>query len=158
VLAVTPLSGIEMHIDVCNINLIIMAGSLRLFRYTNDAGADFSLKMDESNGEATIGGVTLMRNRVAASPYPPQGFKPRYINAINNADPNIKRKFLVGNPLAIAQINASAAMLASTYPGQTPSSWSYNSIRGERARLVPPISTTGGDTGLTDGDQGIDQV
>jgi hypothetical protein len=134
-----------------------MAGSLRLFRYTNDAGADFTFKTDESNGEATVGGVTLMRNRIAASPFPSKGFQPRYINAVNNADTNIKRKFLVGNPLAIAQINAGAAMLAVTYPGQAATAWSYNSIRGERSRLVPPLNTTGGDTGLTDGDQGIDQ-
>jgi len=135
-----------------------MAGSLRWFRYVNDAGQPYSLRLDESNSEALVGTTPLMLNRTAAHPLPPKGFKLRYINAFNNADPNIKRRFYVGNPAALTQILAGAALTASTYPGQAPSAWTYTSVRGEKSPISPPLNTTAGDTGLTDGDQGQDQV
>jgi len=133
-----------------------MAGSLKPFRYTDDAGVAYSVVLDESNSTATVGGVALLLNRTVASPYPPGRLKKRYVNAFLTSNPNIKRRFWVGNPLAIPQILASAAFLASVYPvaGDTavaPVAWTITSYRGEKGAIPPAISTTGGDTGLTDG-------
>jgi hypothetical protein len=135
-----------------------MSGSLRWFRYVSDAGTAYSVRLDESNSEALLGTTPLMQNRTAAHPLPPKGFKLRYINAFNTADPNIKRKFYLGSSAAVAQVAAGAALTAATYPGQTASAWTYTSIRGEKSPIAPPLNTTSGDTGLTDGDQGQDQV
>lgn len=133
-----------------------MAGSLNWFRYTDDAGSNFSIFIDESNARATVGGIQLCLNRTAASPRLGLGFEKRYVNAFLTSNPNIKRKFYVGNPLAIAQILLGGAFLAAVYPvagdtAVTPVAWTVTSYRGEKTNAPPAINTTAGDTGLTDG-------
>jgi hypothetical protein len=134
-----------------------MAGSLRYFRYQDDSGASYSVQIDESNGEATCGGVALMLNRTAAHPRLGAGDKMRYCLASLSTNPNIKRKFYVGNPLAVAQIQAGAAFLAGVYPtagdaATVTASWTVTARRGEKFRTAPALNATAGDTGLTDGD------
>jgi hypothetical protein len=133
-----------------------MAGSLNWFRYTDDGAANYSIFIDESNAKATVGGVQLCLNRTAASPRLGTGFKKRYVNATLTSNPNIKRKFYVGNPLAIPQILTGGAFLAAVYPvpGDTavaPVAWTVTSYRGEQTNAPPAINATAGDTGLTDG-------
>lgn len=134
-----------------------MAGSLRYFRYQNDAGAALSVQIDESNGEATCGGVALMLTRTTAHPRMGAGDKMRYCLAFVTATPNIRRKFYVGNPLAVAQIQQGAAFLAGIYPSAgdaatVTGSWTITAFRGEKTRVAPAFNATAGDTGLTDGD------
>lgn len=134
-----------------------MAGSLRYFRYQNDAGAPLSVQIDESNGEATCGGVALMLNRTATHPRMGSGDKMRYCLAFLTATPAIKRKFYVGNPLAVAQIQAGAAFLAGVYPtagdaATVTAAWTVTAFRGEKTRVAAAFNATAGDTGLTDGD------
>jgi hypothetical protein len=134
-----------------------MAGSKRYFRYQNDAGAALSVQIDESNGEATCGGVALMLQRTAAHPKMAAGDKMRYCLAFVTATPNIRRKFYVGNPLAVAQLQAGAAFLAGIYPtaadaATVTGSWTVTAIRGEKSSPAPAFNATAGDTGLTDGD------
>jgi hypothetical protein len=133
-----------------------MAGSLRYFRYQDDAGSSFSVLLDESNSTATVGGVALFTARTSPHPFLASRTKKRYVNAQLVSNPNIKRRFWVGNPLAIPQILAGAAFLAGVYPvpGDTavaPVAWTINSYRGERSATPPAVNTTAGDTGLTDG-------
>jgi hypothetical protein len=133
-----------------------MAGSLNWFRYTDDTGNSFSVKLDESNSKATVGGVQLFLNRTIVHPLLAKGFRMRYVNATLVSNPAIKRRFWVGNPLALAQVAVGGAFLAGVYPvagdtAVTPVPWSITSVRGEQARLAPSLNTTGGDTGLTDG-------
>jgi len=134
-----------------------MAGSKRWFRYVNDAALAYSVSLDESNSEATCGGIPLMLNRTAAHPRLSRGDSMRYVYAYVTATPSIKRRFWVGNPAAIPQILAGAAFLAGVYPSAADgvtvtSSWTITSYRGERASTAPALNTTAGDTGLTDGD------
>lgn len=134
-----------------------MAGSLKYFLYTDDAGTGYAINVDESNGEGTIGGVRMCLNRSAVVPNIPTKLKKRYINAFVTATPAIKRRFWIGNPLAIPQALAGAAVLAAAYPSAADAAsatvaWSITSYRGEKNAPPPPLSTTGGDTGLTDGD------
>jgi hypothetical protein len=138
-----------------------MAGSLKYFLYTDDANAPYSVNVDESNGEATVGGIRLCLVRTAAHPNLPTKLKKRYVNAFVTATPNIKRRFWVGNPLAIPQILAGGAFLASAYPtaaDATPVTvpWTVSSYRGEKNSPPPALNATSGDTGLTDGDVGRD--
>lgn len=134
-----------------------MAGSKKWFRYQNDAATAYSVNIDESNAEATCGGVQLMLSRTAAHPKLPSGDKMRYCLAFVTATPNIKRKFYVGNPLASAQLSTGAAFLAGIYPtagdGATVTgAWTVTALRGEKSSPPPALNTTAGDTGLTDGD------
>lgn len=134
-----------------------MAGSKRWFRYQDDGGTALSVSIDESNGEATCGGVALMLNRTAAHPKMPAGNKMRYCLAFLTATPNIRRKFYVGNPLAVAQIQAGAAFLAGVYPAAADAAtvtaaWTVTAFRGEKSSPAPAFNATAGDTGLTDGD------
>jgi hypothetical protein len=138
-----------------------MAGSLKYFRYTDDTSANYSVNIDESNAEATVGGIALCLPRTAAHPNLPTKLKKRYVNAYVTATPAIKRKFWVGNPLAIPQILLGAAFLAAAVGSATDGApvqvaWTISSYRGEKNSPPPALNTTAGDTGLTDGDPGRD--
>jgi hypothetical protein len=133
-----------------------MAGSLKPFRYRDDAGSDFTVILDESNSTATVGGVSLFLARTAAHPLLSGRVKKRYVTATLVSNPNIKRRFWVGNPLAIPQILAGAAFLAGVYPvsgdtAVTAVAWSLGAYRGEKGAIPPALNATLGDTGLTDG-------
>jgi len=134
-----------------------MAGSLKYVRYTDDSGTAYSVLLDESNSEATVGGIAFCLARTAAHPNLPTKLKKRYVNCFVTATPAIKRRFWVGNPLAIPQILSGGAVLAPAYPGAadaagTAVAWTITSYRGEKNSPPPALNTTGGDTGLTDGD------
>jgi hypothetical protein len=138
-----------------------MAGSLKYFKYVDDQGAAFSINIDESNAEATVGGVPLCVSRTASHPRRPMGHKMRYALAFCNGTPNIRRRFWVGNPLAIPQILASAAFLAqagtnNNNTAQTAVPWTITRYKGEQVSPVPPLDVLTGDTGLTDGDSARD--
>lgn len=133
-----------------------MAGSLNWFRYTDDGGTSYSVSLDESNSKATVGGVALFLNRTAAHPLLSSRTKKRYLLATLISNPQIKRKFWVGNPLAIPQILAGATLVAPVYPvvgdtAVTGVNWSITAYRGEKSATPPALNITAGDTGLTDG-------
>jgi hypothetical protein len=136
-----------------------MAGSRRWFLYKDDSGTDYSVNLDESNSEATVGGVRLFLNRTIANPLLRKGIKLRYVNAYLQSNPLNKRKFAVGNPLAIPQILAGATITASVYGNPEDGvdtdtfTWVISSYRGEQSSIPPAVSATSGDSGLVDGDQ-----
>lgn len=138
-----------------------MAGSKKYVRYTDDAGVSYSDFLDESNSEATIGGIVLCAPRTAAHPNLPKKLAKRYLLAYVTATPTIRRRFWVGNPLAIPQIIAGGAFLAGIYPtaadGATVQApWTVTRYVGEISSPPPALNTTSGDTGLTDGDAARD--
>jgi len=136
-----------------------MAGSRTWRQYIGDDGTSYSVQVDESNGNATIGGaggnVVMLPVRTANLPAPPCGLKMRYVNAYNNVTPNIKRKFYVGTAAAqLAAAAPGAQITAEAYPGagDTPGPtaiWTITSLRGEKTRKPPGFGAP--DTGLTDG-------
>jgi hypothetical protein len=138
-----------------------MAGSLTWQAYTDDEDVLYSVKRDESNGRATVGGQRLLLARTAAHDALPSNLTPRYILAYLNSNPSIKRKFIVGNPEAITQIREGGAFLAVAYPtaddtAGTPVAWTITAYRGEKLAIIPALNTTTGDTGLDDGTPAID--
>jgi hypothetical protein len=138
-----------------------MAGSKKYFRYTDDTAANYSVQLDESNSEATVGGVALCLSRTAAHPNLPKKLGMRYILAFVTATPSIRRKFWVGNPLAIPQILSGGAFLAGIYPTAADAAtvaapWTITKYSGEENSPPPALNATSGDTGLTDGDAARD--
>lgn len=144
-----------------------MAGSKRWFRYRSEGGADFSVNLDESNSEATSNSIRLMPARTAAHPLMAKGASMRYALASTPAPVAVAaattgkvvtRKFWVGDPAALAAIQAGNAIVASVYPGLAAVNWTVTAIRGEKTRVAPALNVTAGDTGLDDTDQGQDQA
>lgn len=136
-----------------------MAGSRTWRAYTSDNGTVYSVNVDESNSNATIGGaggnVLLMPVRTVNSAGIPCGLKMRYVNAQSVTTPNLKRKFWIGSPAAMLAAAADGAQItAEAYPGAgdtagATSVWTITSLRGEKVRKPPAFNAV--DTGLTDG-------
>ena len=132
-----------------------MAGSRDLFQYTNDAGVVYTVEIDESNAEATAGGTPLCLRPTALTQGLPRRSMMRYANCFLVSNPDIKRRFWIGNPAAIANVINGQTFSAVVYPnsGDTAGStetWSIASYRGEKFAAVQALNTP--DTGLTDGD------
>jgi hypothetical protein len=134
-----------------------MSGSLTWRQYTTDAGIAYSIKIDESNANGTVGTAAgaLCPVRTANLPLPPCGFKGRYVNTYNQALPVQKRRFLIGSLSALSALALPGSTIvasANAGPGDTAgatATWVVSSIRGERLRLAPAFGAP--DTGLTDG-------
>lgn len=135
-----------------------MAGSLTFRRYTGDNNVAYSAKVDESNSNAAPtgpGGSALMPIRTANNPPLPRGLKMRYVNTYSQANPNIKRRFYVGDILLIPLVLVPGATITGEdYPGAgdtagTNATWVITSYRGEKSPNVPAFGAP--DTGLTDG-------
>lgn len=136
-----------------------MAGSRSWRQYIGDDGTSYSVQVDESNANATIGGaggnVIMLPVRTANFPAIPCSLKMRYVNAYNNTTPSIKRKFYVGTSAGqLAAAAPGAQITAEIYPGAgdtagTASIWTITSLRGEKTRKPPGFGAP--DTGLTDG-------
>lgn len=141
-----------------------MAGSRADFIYTDDANIRYALNLDESNSRAVIrrSGSTTDVNLFspATAPFPgrpPTSFRPRAINAFNQANPRERRVFKVGNPAAYAVAITGAAEIRAERVGPdepTPDVgtstivWVVSSARPERRGVQPNFTT---DTGLDDG-------
>jgi hypothetical protein len=134
-----------------------MAGSLTWRQYTSDSGVAYSIKIDESNGNGTVGTTAgaLCPIRTANSAIPPAGLKPRYVNAYNQAVPLQKRRFIIGTAAASAALALPGATItasATAGPGDAAGAtvtWVVTSVRGEKSRQAPAFAAP--DTGLTDG-------
>lgn len=137
-----------------------MAGSRRDFSYTSDDGTTkYALNLDESNSKGVLsapdGTAPLNLFLAAVAPFPgrpPSGFKARYLNAYNKANPLEKRKFYVGNPAAYnyAKLNPSIIKAERVGPDSTPTliEWVVKSARPERFGVAPDFLA---DSGLDDG-------
>jgi hypothetical protein len=121
-----------------------MAGSLRWFNYTSDAGQNFAVFLDESNskGVGTPGG-SLFPAAFTLAPQLAAGVKKRYLNCFLATDPTQRRRFYVGTLAAYNALQDGGTILAG---GLT---WNVSSAQGERRR-----SPYVGDTGQTDGTAG----
>lgn len=121
-----------------------MAGSIKWFEYTTDAGDTFALKMDESNGEA-VGNVDYSATSTATFALP-RNIQPR-VARYTSADGLYARSICVGSN------TATPATLPQTIEGNISGSagtitLSLASYTGEKFTAIPRA----GDTGLDDGD------
>jgi len=134
-----------------------MAGSRDWFEYQADNNTIYAVQVDVSNSDALTnpGAQPLMLGRVtAAAGLLPKGFRMRYALAYNQAKPEQRRRFWIGNPAAVANVlTPGQTIVTEDYPGPADTNgvdqtWVITAFRGERSRLVP--ATTAPDTGLTD--------
>jgi len=132
-----------------------MAGSLFWFQYTTDSGLSYVVLCDKSNALAkTKGGLQLMATYATAglTRLIIGRIKLRVVYATNGANVNEKRKFIVGNPAAYAELaKGGGTITAEDYPvggGGAGVSQTYfvTAVRPEKMRLAP--ATTVADTGL----------
>jgi hypothetical protein len=132
-----------------------MAGSLFWFQYTTDAGLKYVVLVDKSNSLAkTTGGLQLM------DPYATAGLarlvigrtKLRVVYGTNAANSAQKRRFIVGNPAAYAELAKGGATLKTEdYPvgggaAGAQQTWNITATRAEKIKLAPPITVA--DSGL----------
>lgn len=119
-----------------------MAGSLKWFVYTTDAGDDFAIYRDESNLEAVNAGT---QDYVAATPVTyalPNNVKPRTLTYANQAG-TVRRNIIALTPTIFNGV-ARGSTITDAVSGQT---LSFVRKNGENVRI--PFAF---DTGLTDGD------
>lgn len=120
-----------------------MAGSIKTFEYTTDAGDTFAVRMDESNGEA-VGNADYTDSSTATF------FLPRNIEARRaeylSADGLYKRSIIVtSNTATTASLPASIDVQDGN--GGTVTVL-LSSLTGEKATIIPKAQ----DTAITDGD------
>jgi hypothetical protein len=135
-----------------------MAGSLTWREYQADDGKLYSVRVDESNANATTPlGTTLLPVRTANHPQLPKGIKMRYV-LTKSVDINLaKKKFYIGTQATMTVTKSSANQtISAAYnatnddsSGGTLTSWAITYYKGEVSKIAPAISTP--DTGLTDG-------
>jgi len=136
-----------------------MAGSLTWRSYTADSGITYSIRVDESNSRATVSSnaAPLCPVRTANYPAMPSGLKKRYVLAYSQANPNIRRKFWVGDVAQITNVLVGGLLIGEDYPGAADAAgvnanWVITAYRGEKSRVIPTFGAP--DTGLTDGTVG----
>jgi hypothetical protein len=121
-----------------------MAGSLKWFKYTTNGGANYGIRMDESNGEA-VGNTD-----VVAADLPlvekPRGLTPRYV-LYRSADGLTTRKIPVtANNVDLTDLPATIDV-ANPVIGGAAITLNRQSLIGEIQRSVIAV-----DTAQTDGD------
>lgn len=119
-----------------------MAGSLKWFLYTTDAGAQFAIFRDESNLEAVnaaAGDYTATDTVVNAVP---RNIRLRYLT-FENTDGTIRRNI--------------PALTLAIYNAATPATTITDQVSGDTLNLVRKVGEVirlpkAADTGITDGD------
>jgi hypothetical protein len=126
-----------------------MAGSIKWFNYTSDAGVGYAIQNDESKGEAVAapGGVMLTVVNPSA-PTAPRRLQYRYVNAFDINFPARRARFKVGSVTTFNAITGATIITEAAGDGTAATTWRVTSKRGEQSAL-PYI----GDSGLLDGDQ-----
>lgn len=121
-----------------------MAGSIKYFVYTADAGGDWAVKRDESNTEAVNAGIQDMPDANGVAQFElPRNIKPRYAR-YSNVNNTVSRKIIILTPTIAAGLASGVPTIADSVSGQT---LTLREVVGERK-----VNPMGIDTGLNDGD------
>lgn len=125
-----------------------MAGALRYYDYRSDSYAGvFGIRLDRTNGLATVletGTRICLDKTPQFAGQSPADFRPRIANTFNEGNPRQKRRFVVGNPAAYAELGFSidSVILAEGYPGDNDAAgavdrWRVTSLTGEHSGQLP---------------------
>lgn len=118
-----------------------MAGSLKAMTYTSDTGVNYTVMIDESNGEAC--GYTAYDGH----PPLPRQIQRRYALAYAQEASTIKRKLTFGTLAAWNARKASPTFDLEPYPGIVAIPFVCTFFSGEKLTIL-----TGVDTAINDGD------
>lgn len=124
-----------------------MAGSIKWFVYTTDAGKDYAIRLDESNTEAVNGGTQDYTDGLAIADALPRNIKPRYVEFSNTARTRVIKCVCLTPTIYAGMAGDVPAVASITDPIAGTGSLGLLALVGEKRRLPVPY-----DTGLTDGD------
>lgn len=124
------------------------SGSRKGFLYVEDDNAvTYGIVLDESNGEANIGGVRLTREFEGTPMGRPCNLRMRYVNTVNRDNPAQRKRFIVGDPVTFNSITAGLLITEGASDRTNAATWTVLSKVGQFVRFISGI-----DSGLTDRD------
>jgi hypothetical protein len=124
------------------------SGSRKGFLYVDDDNAaEYAILLDESNGEANLGGLRLTREFSGTPLGRPCNIQMRYINTVNRANPIQRKRFIVGDPETFNTITSGLTVTEGASDRTQAATWTVLSKVGQVTRFI-----SGTDSGLTDGD------
>lgn len=69
--------------------------------YVDDAGLSYRVNLLRWEQDATLGGATIFNRNNPRVPLLPSTIKMRYVNAYLKSNPSIRRRFSIGNKIAL---------------------------------------------------------
>lgn len=104
--------------------------------YLDDTGSTYRVALDAWDWNGTIGGATLFNRNSPKAPIIPPTIKMRYVNAYLKSNPTIRRRFFVGNKIALKfGVNGGSLIGSVVGNGNTTGvgqvEWIISSVRGE---------------------------
>lgn len=123
-----------------------MAGSIKWFVYTTDTGADFAIKLDESNTEAVNGSTQDFVSGLSLVDALPRNIKPRYVFYTNADRTRTIRCVCLTPTIYSGVLGGSAPTIPDPIAGGANTLGFIRAV-GEQRTLPAPL-----DTGLDDGD------
>lgn len=123
-----------------------MAGSIKWFVYTTDAGDDYAIRLDESNTEAVNGQNQDFVSGLALKDAVPRNIKPREIFYTNAARTRTIRCVALTQTIYNGAIAGGVGTIPDPIAGGN-ATLGLIRANGEKLRLPVPF-----DTGLDDGD------
>lgn len=124
----------------------LMAGSIKWFVYTTDAGTDYAIRLDESNTEAINGGTQDFVPGLAIVDALPRNIKPRAVFYTNPERTRRIRCVALTSTIYNALVGGSVPTIGDPIAGGA-ATLGLIETRGEVKVLPVPF-----DTGLNDGD------
>jgi hypothetical protein len=123
-----------------------MAGSKKWFVYTDDAGTDYAINLDESNTEAVNSTGLTYPTTGGPTDSLPRNIKPREIFYSNATRTRTIRCVALTQTIYAGAIAGGVATITDPIAGT--GNLALSRANGERRRVPTPL-----DTGLDDGDQ-----
>ena len=123
-----------------------MAGSIKWFVYTTDAGDDYAIKLDESNTEAVNGSTQDFVAGLSLKDALPRNIKPRVIFYTNTARTRRIKCVALTQTIYNGAISGGVMSIPDSIAGGA-ATLGLIGAKGEQIQLPVPF-----DTGLDDGD------
>lgn len=124
-----------------------MAGSLKYFKYTTDAGDDFAILMDESNGELVSNADFGLAEDGVLVYSLPRNVKPRTA-LYRSTDGVVSRRIVIcSNTATIGSLPGTFQILASD--GNPQRTMQLQSFRGEEVKRLFSVDTAQDDGDIT---------
>ncbi len=108
--------------------------------YLDDSGKTWRVLVQTWEWNGLLGGATLFNRNVPSAPLLPSSVRMRYVNAYLKSNPDVRRRFFVGNRIALRfgiQGSALQGLQINTEDttGNGYLEWVVSSVRGELRQL-----------------------
>lgn len=104
--------------------------------YLDDSGKTWRVSVETWDWNGLLGGATLFNRNVPSAPILPSTIRMRYVNAYLKSNPNIRRRFVIGNRVALRFGIQGGALRGlpinvENTSGNAYLDWVISSVRGE---------------------------